>query len=63
MARWYVVMTFAGHVDAETASAATKSFKAELGISPESMRPEVRMTEMRAFKVDGDDTQTEPQAG
>ncbi len=47
MARWFIEMTFTGYVEADSASLATKAFKAELGLAPESMRSDSRMTHLR----------------
>ena len=54
MARWHVAQTYEGDVEADTATAASKAFKANLGLAPESNRPDARMTVLAVRKLGED---------
>ena len=56
MRHWHVRMTFEGDVEADTAVAAAKAFKASLGLAPESNRPDAVMTALEVRDHDSDRT-------
>jgi hypothetical protein len=50
--RWHIRMTFEGYAEGEVSHGAVQAFKRELGVAPEAMRSEVRMTDLEVRLVD-----------
>ena len=60
MRRWHIRMTFEGYAEGEVTHSAVQAFKRTLGVAPEAMRSEARMTDLRVTLVDQDKNSLPP---